>query len=1049
MPEFDYLLPLDAFIRAVKVDKNIAHGFFIGAGASITSGIKSASDCIWDWKRELYLTKNPELHHLFNDISSQHVRQTIQNWLDTQGSFPPLNDIKEYSFYIEKAFPIIETRRQYFQNLVQHKKPYIGYNLLALLSEAEIVKSVFTTNFDGLVSKAASNYQVTPIEIGIDSKERVERVAQKGELPIISLHGDYRYDKLKNTNEELKSQESLLINHLKEFSKTNHLVVCGYSGRDESIMSALTEAYSQSGMGRLYWCGYNDEPSESVLNLISTAKENNREAYYVRIDGFEDVMMRLTKHCLSEILLEKANEYIASNTSNNGFTPFNLKIDFTNNIIKSNLFPIKLPSEIFQFKSSIINGEGVWKKLKETIGSEKIAAVPFKGNIYAISSLNEINKVFEGSIESDIIRTPLSNDEIKNESSSIVSLLNSALVRILSEQYDLYSNGKSKIWIKEAYTSNSIGGIKYNVHKAAFIGLKGFGKNNYISINPSIHITSEIDEVIPDVADREIKRVILDKQFNKLYNEEVGFWRGIIFPLNKTLKIEYPKDAGEKMFFELIPIPVFTKIMKAGYTYGQELKGNTSIYKQEGIEYKEPTLLFCSKDGSKRMQDTHPIRGILNNQPYDFSLSQKTLSPEVTLGIICPKEFDSSFNSFIRNQHKQIEVQTNKEYLFNFPGFNNVFGIDLSIPEIGSNRWQDCTFDINQTSSKEGSLNLAKLITEKIESIHTTEQPNIIIVYIPSSWSEYCGYSELNERFDLHDYLKAFAAQRGIATQIIREETTLNNSLSCQIHWWLALSFYAKSLRTPWVLNNFDKETAFAGIGYSIDHTKEKGNVLLGCSHIYNSQGEGLKYKLSKVDNPTIIQEKPHLSKDDALRFANSIRQLFWEAMGEMPKRVVIHKRTFFTKEEKQGILEGLGDIEQVDLIEINFEKDIRYVASKLKEGKASIDGFPVSRGTCVQLDASSILLWTHGAVPHAHNQHYKYFKGGRRIPAPLKIKKHHGISDVHTIANEILGLTKMHWNTFDMYTQLPATIHSSNEIARIGSLLDRFDKNFDYRLFI
>jgi argonaute-like protein implicated in RNA metabolism and viral defense len=50
----------------------------------------------------------------------------------------------------------------------------------------------------------------------------------------------------------------------------------------------------------------------------------------------------------------------------------------------------------------------------------------------------------------------------------------------------------------------------------------------------------------------------------------------------------------------------------------------------------------------------------------------------------------------------------------------------------------------------------------------------------------------------------------------------------------------------------------------------------------------------------------------------------------------------------------------------------------------------------------------------------------------------------------EILALSKMNWNTFDRYTRLPATIQSSNEIARIGKLLERFEReSYDYRLFI
>jgi len=43
-----------------------------------------------------------------------------------------------------------------------------------------------------------------------------------------------------------------------------------------------------------------------------------------------------------------------------------------------------------------------------------------------------------------------------------------------------------------------------------------------------------------------------------------------------------------------------------------------------------------------------------------------------------------------------------------------------------------------------------------------------------------------------------------------------------------------------------------------------------------------------------------------------------------------------------------------------------------------------------------------------------------------------------------------MDWNTFDLYTKMPATVQSSNQIAPIGALLERFGANsYDYRLFI
>ena len=61
------------------------------------------------------------------------------------------------------------------------------------------------------------------------------------------------------------------------------------------------------------------------------------------------------------------------------------------------------------------------------------------------------------------------------------------------------------------------------------------------------------------------------------------------------------------------------------------------------------------------------------------------------------------------------------------------------------------------------------------------------------------------------------------------------------------------------------------------------------------------------------------------------------------------------------------------------------------------------------------------------------------RIPAPLVVKRYAGRTPIQELAAEILGLSKMNWNTFDLYTKLPATLQSSGEIAKIGSLLQRF----------
>ena len=165
---------------------------------------------------------------------------------------------------------------------------------------------------------------------------------------------------------------------------------------------------------------------------------------------------------------------------------------------------------------------------------------------------------------------------------------------------------------------------------------------------------------------------------------------------------------------------------------------------------------------------------------------------------------------------------------------------------------------------------------------------------------------------------------------------------------------------------------------------------------------------------------------------------------------MVLHKRTPFLKDEREGLLDGLGGIAAIDMLEIQENHALRYVASMMRrDGSIDEDNYPVRRGTVMKLDEFTALLWVHGATA-AINPSLKYYQGKRRIPAPLTLRRHTGSTPLDQLCAEILGLSKMNWNTFDLYTKLPATLQSSGEIARIGSLLQRFGaSSYDYRLFI
>ncbi|KAA6336789.1 hypothetical protein EZS27_015088 [termite gut metagenome] len=1047
----DLYLEYDAFLRSFKRNVDVPHSFLLGAGTSISSGIQSAYDCIWEWKKDIYLSKNINASEFYKNHKDASVRKSIQKWLDNEGIYPKLDSPEEYSFYAEKAYPISDDRRKYFFSLSENKEPYVGYKLLCLLAKQIIVKAVWSTNFDGLTTKAAFQNNLTPIEVTLDNAENIFRNQSTKELLTIALHGDYKYSTLKNTEKELDAQNNTFVEYLTNYHIDKNLIVIGYSGRDKSLMQAIKSSFTTKGAGRLYWCGYGDTVNAEVSNLLTEIRNSGREAYYISTDGFDKTLIHLSKsafedkpNILAEMqklleVTEKDEEYLK--------TDFTLNYLKTDKYIKSNLHPIIFPKELFQFEIDY-KEDRPWQYLKTITKNTNVCAVPFKKKVFALGTLTEIGNVFKDRIKSEIRREPISKYDIENVT-AFKSLMLQAILKYFALNSTLETNSKNKIWQKAVVGKSG----NIDIHKAIFVSLY-FDKNTqfaYFVFTPTVCLTSV--EEISKLQQQQISKNWLEKLYNNKYDELLESWNTLLFQ-QQRLKFEFPLQSGTGFEFQITNNTAFGEInvLDPNFNAYRANNYNPKQTQFKGVQFLEPQLVFRNAVSNMEFKDYHPMRGLVNNRPYDVNLNGVIFSKEINLSVICSSSYSNKFFNFLLGlQTKHSTENINPDYLINYPGFLSAFNIPLNIPT--TDNWTDISFVAdNNLELHNNALNLARLITSKIEQINNTQSQNTIVIFIPESWQSFESYTNQGETFDLHDYVKAFAASRGISTQLIREET-LDDKLKCQIYWWLSLSFYVKSLRTPWILNNQEKNTAYAGIGYSVSTINGKSEIVIGCSHIYDSNGQGLKYKLSKIDDYYLDKQKnPYLSYKDAFQFAVSIRELFYQSLDKLPERVVIHKRTKFTTDEINGITASLNmaGIKKIDLIEINFEADARFLAMKVYQNNLQVDGFPISRGTCIVTNKHTALLWTHGIVPSVRQTNYKFYLGGRSIPAPIKITKHYGESNINVIATEILGLTKMNWNSLDLYSKLPATIDSSNQIARTGKLLSRFEgKTYDYRLFI
>lgn len=1035
-------LDFDKFKRSLIISKNDKYAFLLGAGSSITSGIQSAYDCIWEWKKMIYQTSNNISSELIENFRNKKNQEIIQNWLDNQGRFPPNGSEIEYSFYANECFPIDEDRRKYFQKICSNAQPSIGYKATALLAKSGFVDTIWTTNFDDLMRDACISQRFQSIDITLENTSRIiNRAQNSSELPILKLHGDFKFGDLKNTESELKTQDEVFREKMIEYLKDKHLIVFGYSGRDHSLMNTLRELYSKDGGGRLYWCGYKENKSEVVKDLILSANERKTRAFYIATEGFDNAIYQIAQLLLSdnvqiynefEVLVKDDSKKIES-------IPFNLMPKKTNTVLKSNFFPIEFPKEVYVFEHTITGK--TWDFLNENILPEKgIAAVPIGNQIWSLGVAENISKLFGSFIQTKLVRKPIT--EITNSSNNLIYLFLSAICKYYSLENKLNTDNNRKLW-----SENDFKFIKgHKVYSAIRLNIEIISNQVYITLNPDFHVDSK-DEI------HTIGLEYFHQIWNSKFNEYVSKWREILF--KNFNEFDFPNNSNSGFAFKIKKNPVFTLIDDLTKNNNETHNIPSHLIRYRGVKFREPNLIFSSNNGGKRCLESHPMKGLVNHKPYETGIDH-FLNKQIKMSVLCISEYSQKLNNFLSKLNTKIPVNNPKEsYLIDYEGFYDIYNVDLEIPNINSSDWREIEDLALSSDIKNISNRIKENICSEILKISASRTQKVIVIFIPDKWLKYTSFSNEYESFNLHDYIKAFCAEKGLTSQFITERTLLDKKQECQVIWWLSLSFYVKSFRTPWLVENSTSDTAFAGIGYSVDKFNKNNPIILGCSHLYTSNGEGLKYKLSKLSNDKIQwrDKKPHLSYDDAYDFGRSIINLFYESMNEMPRRVVIHKRTFFTKEERDGICDSLlenANIQNVDLIEINFEDDVKYVSSKIKNGKTEIDGYSIARGTCIQLTSYSALLWTHGIIPSVKNEYYNFYPGGRYIPKPLKIIRHYGNSSLEQISNEILGLSKMNWNSLNMYSQLPATIFSSNEIARIGKLVNNMGSTeYDYRFFI
>ncbi|MCR8653280.1 SIR2 family protein [Klebsiella variicola] len=271
------------------------YSIFLGAGASVTSGINSGTQLVEEWRKEIYELSSSSP---YTDVKTarQYLNDKESSWYD------PTN---EYSSLFQKKFDLPAQRRRFVEKQVDSKLPSIGYSYLVSLFQSAYFDTVFTTNFDDLINEAFYQFsRERPTLCAHDSS--IKGVSVNSSRPkIIKVHGDYLFDSIKSTLNETESLEINTREKLIEFTKKYGIIFIGYAGNDRSIIDVINYLLRQDeflGNG-IYWCiRKNDEINPDLHKILKRER-----VYYIEIDGFDEALAELHHHIIGEGLSLESN----------------------------------------------------------------------------------------------------------------------------------------------------------------------------------------------------------------------------------------------------------------------------------------------------------------------------------------------------------------------------------------------------------------------------------------------------------------------------------------------------------------------------------------------------------------------------------------------------------------------------------------------------------------------------------------------------------------------------------------------------------------------
>lgn len=289
---------------------------------------------------------------------------------------------------------------------------------------------------------------------------------------------------------------------------------------------------------------------------------------------------------------------------------------------------------------------------------------------------------------------------------------------------------------------------------------------------------------------------------------------------------------------------------------------------------------------------------------------------------------------------------------------------------------------------------------------------------------------------NVHNQLKARLLEDEIVTQIVRETTLApedfrraDGMIARKIQdkattaWNLGTTLYYKVAGPPWRLSKVRPDVCYIGLVYKVDASRPTSERVCCGAQMFLATGEGVVFRGHLGPWDSVRKGEHHLDRSTAREVIQEVIQSYNDEHGRVPRELFIHGKTRFTEDEWCGFQQAAGDIDALSAIQIRKSRDVKMYRDKTKctEGKHNL-----LRGSALITGKHSAYLWTSGFVPRL--QTYP----GWEVPNPYRVSIQKGDMDLQTVLEDVLGLTKLNFNSCIYGDGQPVTLRFADAVGEI-----------------